>query len=138
MKIFSYIVLFILLSSCTKNPESFIEHLNGYWEIEKVVLANGNTRSYTINETIDYIETTDSLTGIRKKLKPNFNGSYKTSNDEEHFTLAIENDSLHIYYKTPFTNWKETILFANESQLKVINQNKAVFLYKRFTPLNLE
>jgi len=138
MKALSYIVIFILLSSCTKNPESFIEHLNGYWEIEKVVLPNGNTRSYTINETIDYIETTDRLTGFRKKLKPNFNGSYITSNNEEHFTLTIKKDSLHIYYKTPFANWKETILFANESQLKVINQNKAVFLYKRFTPLNLE
>jgi len=138
MRALLFIVVFFLLNSCSNNPESFIKHLNGYWEIENVTLPDGNKRSYSFNETIDYIKITDSLTGFRKKLKPNFNGSFETSNNAEHFSFTKVNDSLHIYYETPFAKWKETILFVNESQLKVINQNKAVFLYKRFTPFNLE
>lgn len=138
MRIVLSIIICILLSGCAKNPESFIEHLNGYWEIENVVLANGDKRNYTFNETIDFFSIKENVTGYRKKLKPNYIGSFESSNNAEKFVLKIENDSLHIYYETPFATWRETILFANQTQLKVINQNKVVFLYKRFIPLNLE
>jgi PBP1b-binding outer membrane lipoprotein LpoB len=131
------ILSLLLLNSCSKNPETYIEHLEGYWEIEEVVLPDGTKKSYTYNDTIDYIKVSDSLTGFRIKLKPRIDGTYETSKDSEQFTIKIENDSLNLYYKTSFDSWKETILLANEEQLKVINKNKAVFLYKKFIPINL-
>ena len=133
----NFLWLFILMS-CSNNPESYIEYFDGYWEIEKVVLANGTEKEYTFNETIDYISISDSLYGFRKKLKPNFNGKYSTSKNSETFKLVIENDSLNVYYKTPFDHWKETVLFASEEKLKVINSNKNVYLYKRFIPIKIE
>ncbi|MCX7547163.1 hypothetical protein OS188_04260 [Xanthomarina sp. F1114] len=135
-----YLFLFLsllILNSCSKNPETYIEHLEGYWEIEEVQLADGTKKKYTYNDTVDYIKVSDSLTGFRLKLKPGFDGTYETSNDTEQFTIKIENDSLNLYYKTPFDTWKETVLSANKEQLKVINKNKAVFLYKRFTAIDV-
>ena len=68
-----YLLLFTsLLLSCSKNPETLIPHLSGYWEIDEVTLADGTKRDFNYNETIDYISVTDSLTGFRKKLKPSF------------------------------------------------------------------
>ncbi|PWK17677.1 lipocalin family protein [Xanthomarina spongicola] len=131
-------IISFCLISCSKNPETFVEHLEGYWEIEEVILVDGSKKSYTFNDTVDYIEVSDSLAGFRIKLKPHFDGTFKTSKDSEQFTIKIENDSLNLYYKTPFDTWKETILLATEEQLKVINKNKAVFLYKKFTPINLD
>jgi hypothetical protein len=127
----------LLLNSCSKNPETFIEHLEGYWEIEEVALPDGTKKNYTYNDTVDYFEVSDSLTGFRIKLKPQINGSYETSKDSEQFIIKIENDSLNLYYKTPFDTWKETVLLATENQLKVINKNKAVFLYKKFVPIDI-
>lgn len=138
MKRLIFILLVVLTISCSKNPESYVEHINGYWEIESVILPNGTEKNYTYNETIDFFNITDSLTGFRKKLKPNFDGKFVTSKDIETLKLVIENDSLNAYYKTPFSNWKETILFADDEKLKVINQNKNVYLYKRYIPLNLK
>ncbi len=137
MKRLLVILLVVLTISCSKNPESYIVHVNGYWEIESVVLADGTKKSYTYNETIDFINLTDSLTGFRKKLKPNFDGKFITTKDLETLKLVVENDSLNAYYSTPFDSWKETILFADDEILKVINQNKNVYLYKRYIPLNL-
>ena len=131
------VVLVIILFSCSAPPESFVEHLNGYWEIDEVQLPNGTKRDYKFNDTIDYLFITDSLTGFRKKVKPNFSGSFVTSKDSESLRLIIENDSLHVYYTTPYSQWKETILFASKDQLKVINENKNVYLYKRYQPLDL-
>ncbi|WP_452222426.1 lipocalin family protein [Lacinutrix salivirga] len=129
--------IIIVTTSCSKNPKPFIEHINGYWEIEAVKLANGEKREYTINQNIDFFEINDSLTGFRKKLSPTFNGTFEASNDLEALTLKIENDSLNIYYKTPYNTWKETVLRANKDHLELINENNNVYYYKRYIPINL-
>ena len=127
----------LMLIGCNKNRESEIINLSGYWEIEKVIFPNGETKIYKYNDAIDYISINDSLKGFRKKLKPNFDGSFSKSNDEEGITLKIENDSLNLYYKTPYTNWKETVLEVSATDLKILNSNEIVYLYKRYEPLDL-
>lgn len=138
MKRLFILLLLFLTISCSKNPETYVEYINGYWEIESVMLPDGTEKNYTYNETIDFFNINDSLKGFRKKLKPNLEGKFITSKDVETIKLVLENDSLNAYYSTPFANWKETILFADSTKLKVINQNKNVYLYKRYIPLNLE
>jgi hypothetical protein len=130
-------ILMLLLLNCSKQPEVYIPFLEGYWEIHEVTLPDGSKKIYDYNDTIDYIALSDSLTGFRKKLKPNLTGGYQTSKDVETFQLKIENDSLNVYYSTPFAHWKETIVSASENELLIINNAKVRYLYKRFQPLNL-
>lgn len=135
------ILLFVsvlITFSCTKSPESYIEHINGYWEIQEVTLANGTKKEYKFNETIDYISVNDSLKGFRKKLKPGINDTYYSSDDAEAIELKVENNQLNIYYSTPYSQWKETVLNANSEQLEIINENENVYLYKRYTPIKLD
>lgn len=133
------LVLFcvILFCSCSRNPEANLEHLEGYWEIEEASLANGTKKQYKFNETIDYIKFNDSLIGFRKKLKPGINDTYFTSDDAEALVIKIENNKLNIYYSTPYANWKETVLEATSDRLKVSNANQDIYIYKRYTPINL-
>lgn len=138
MKRFFLIIIFSIVASCSPNPESYLQHINGYWEIEEVIFTNGDVKDYKFNESIDYISINDSLKGFRKKLKPGFNSKYITSKDAEGITVKIENDSLNLYYKTPYANWKETILMANENQLKVMNDRETIYLYKRYKPIELD
>ena len=134
-----YLLLFTsLLLSCSKNPETLIPHLSGYWEIDEVTLADGTKRDFNYNETIDYISVTDSLTGFRKKLKPSFDGSYTTSEDAENLKIVVENDSLFIHYKTPYAEWREAVLNANDKQLLILNNQNVLYLCKRYEPLKLE
>lgn len=131
-------LLLLLLLACDKNPESYIEHLNGYWEIDEVTLPDGSKRDYTYNDTVDYLNITDSLTGFRKKLKPGFDGKYTTSDDAEALELKIENNHLYVYYTTPYATWKETVLNATDTQLLIVNDQNIKYLYKRFVPINIE
>lgn len=137
MKRLVLISLITFTISCSKNPETYIKYIDGYWEIEKVILSSGEKHDYTYNEYIDYFNISDSLTGFRKKLKPLLDGTFKTSKDSEQFVIKLENDSLNIYYHTNFSNWKETILSASETQLKIINKDKNIYIYKPFKPINL-
>ena len=138
MKRFFVLFLIFVLASCSQNPEQYLEHINGYWEIEEVQFTNGDVKPYKYNESIDYISINDSLIGFRKKLKPGFNSKYITSKDAEGITAKIENDSLNLYYKTPYASWKETILKADENSLKVINDRETIYLYKRYKPIELD
>ncbi len=138
MKRFFVLILVFVITSCSQNPEEYLEHINGYWEIEEVQFTNGDVKPYKYNESIDYISINDRLIGFRKKLKPGFNSKYITSKDAEGITAKIENNSLNLYYKTPYTNWKETVLKADKNSLKVINDRETIYLYKRYEPIELD
>lgn len=137
MKRIIILILLIINISCKKDNENYIKHLNGYWEIEKVILHSGEKHLYNYNELIDYFQINDSLKGFRKKLKPTLDGIFEVSDDVEQFVLKIEHDSLNIYYHTDFSNWKETILLANDKELKIINADKNIYIYKSYKPINL-
>lgn len=124
--------------ACGKNPKEFISHLDGYWEIDEVTLPDGSKRDYTYNDTVDYLSITDSMTGFRKKMKPHFDGTYTTSEDAENLELKLENDSLNVYYSTPYDHWKETVLNATEDELLIVNERNVKYLYKRYEPINVE
>ncbi len=138
LKFTSLLFVLLIISGCSKKPSESLNHLEGYWEIEKVTLKDGSVKEYNYNDTIDFISLNDSLQGIRKKMKPNFMGTFETSNDEETFTIKIENDSVNVYYETLFDAWKETILSITKNQLQVVNKNDAIFLYKRYEPINID
>lgn len=138
MKRFIILILTLILMGCSNDPHSFVEHLTGYWEIDEVTMADGSKRDYVYNDMVDYLSVNDSLTGFRKKMKPSFDGTYATSEDAERLKLKFENDSLHIYYSTPFATWKETVLNATEDELLIINEQNVRYLYKRFEPIAVD
>ncbi|NJY62322.1 hypothetical protein HC174_06075 [Salinimicrobium sp. CDJ15-81-2] len=129
------ILLFLsLLLSCSNSDHNEqIENLQGYWEIEQADLPEGISKEFRFSEWVDYIEV-DSTTGFRKKVKPQIDGSFITTNDAEKFEVKVENDSINLYYSTPYANWKETVLSSEEDELVVLNRDGIIYTYKRFTP----
>lgn len=131
-----YILLLILVSCSTSNSEKNISFLNGYWEIEKVVLADGSEKQYNFNQTIDFFEVKDS-TGLRKKLQPQLDGTFVSTNDSETFRLKFVNDSLQMHYRTLLSNWKETIISLKEDKMVIKNEAQNLYFYKRYKKLDL-
>lgn len=138
---YKYILLLLLscfLVGCNLNNKVDLNHLDGYWEIKSVTFKDGKKKEYTFSDTIDFLSFTDSLTGIRKKMKPNFSGYFETSKDSERFEIKHENDSVNVYYETAFDSWKETILELTENELVVSNQKGATYSYIRYQPITVE
>ena len=71
-------------------------------------------------------------------MKPNFSGYFESSKDSERFEIKRENDSVNIYYQTPFDSWKETILELSENKLVVSNQKGAIYSYVRYESITIE
>lgn len=130
-----FVLLFI---SCkNQNPEEMLPYLNGYWEIEKVEMTNGEVKEFGFSNWIDFIEIEENK-GIRKKVAPRLDGTFSVTEDEEQIEAKIENDSLHLYYTTPFDQWKETVLQADKTRLVILNKGGKKYSYKRFEKINLD
>ncbi len=132
-----YIIILLSFVSCSNpNPETYKPYINGYWEIERVVLSDGTTKEYNFNKSVDFFEIKDTI-GIRKKVQPRLNGSFIITKDSEVFTLRIENDSLRMYYKTPLSTWKETVISAKENQIIIKNETGNMYFYKPYEKISL-
>ena len=128
----AFLIVILSIASCEKpDPEAQKQNLSGYWEIKTVKMPDGEKKEYTINTVVDYIEIKGD-SGTRTKVSPRFDGTFRTNGISENFTLKIEDDSLRMYYKTPFDAWKETVIKAEDSTLAVINSDNKIYTYSKF------
>lgn len=137
-QLFYSFLFFGLLTSCQEkvSPDS-ISKINGYWEIQKVQLPDGQEKEYNINETVDYIEWNDK-TGFRKKVKPQFDGKFLINDELESLQIKDSFGVFQIHYKTNFAQWSEEILVLTDSILVLRNKQNLEYHYKRFKPITLQ
>ncbi len=130
------VIIILVICSCAKqDPNEQIKHLQGYWNIEKAVLEDGSEKDFRMSTTIDFMEV-NGTTGIRKKVQPKLDGSFITSDNAETFSIKIEDDSLRLYYNTPYDSWKETVIKAKDNSLVVLNRDGKTYFYKKFVTFN--
>lgn len=136
--LFSLFIGLVLISCQDKKQEDFdINLLNGYWEIERVTMANGSEKEYKINETIDFFEVKmDS--GFRKKVIPQLNGSYLVNDTYEKLTIQKTKNGIFIYYATDYAKWKEQIKVLTKDKLILTNDQNIEYQYKHPTPFTVK
>lgn len=129
-----FILLLLILGCNNQDPEEQVPYLGGYWEIKRVEFSKDSIREYKFNEVVEFIEITNGQ-GFRKKVRPQLDGSYQVTQDEEKVETRIEDGQLYLYYSTLYDTWKEKVVHAGEEQLKMENENGVIYHYERFTPL---
>ena len=123
------------MACSNSDPKEQLNKLNGYWQIEKVEIERDSVIEYGLSPYIDYIEVKDSV-GFRRKLKPKIDGGFvKAPNEPEKISAKIEDNKLMLYYSTPFDEWKEEVLEANEDELVILNRDDKKYYYQRYKPL---
>lgn len=128
------LLLCILFMSCDfSSPEEKIANLNGYWEIQNAEMPDGSSKEFRFSEMVDYI-VVENNEGFRKKVRPQLGGTFIASDDKELLQVKVENDSINLYYTTPYNSWKETLLSSDEEEIVVKNQHGIIYTYKKFTP----
>ncbi len=132
------IITTLFFHSCKNKPIINYTDINGYWEISSVKKENKTIKHYNINPVIDYFELVDATTGFRKKVKPQFNNTFLTTNHKINFTINSTNNTTRINYTDSTFNYQETIIDLNKTELIIKNpKTKLTYTYKPFKPLNL-
>jgi hypothetical protein len=129
-KILFLFVLSALFSCKQEITDADISNLNGYWEIEKVELPDGDKKEYKVNETIDFFKV-EANKGFRKKVMPQLDGTYLTNDIEESVVILVKDGDATIQYKTEYASWDEEIIELTKDKLVVKNQQEIEYYYKR-------
>ena len=129
-KIILFLVFGLFLSCKQSISESDLQNLNGYWEIEKVELPDGDKKEYKVNETIDFFKIADKK-GFRRKVMPQIDGTYLTNDLKEDVVVVLKDGDATIQYKTNYANWNEEIIELSKDKLVVKNQQDLEYHYKR-------
>ena len=126
------IIVCSVLYSCGESiKEEDLNFLSGYWEIEKVEFPDGNSKTYSINTTIDYFEYGNKK-GFRKKVQPRLDGTFRTSDDAESFNIVAKNNKFTVVYQNDLSQWEEDILTLTDKSLVLASQEGVVYHYKKF------
>ena len=133
------ILLFsFLIFGCREQIKpSDITKINGYWEIEYVLLSDGTKKDYSFNDTFDYFEIKDNQ-GIRKKVMPQLDGTFLTNDAKEAVKVVFANDKTYLEYQTDYAKWKEELLSLSATEMVLLNTDKKEFHYKKSGPINLD
>ena len=129
MKNLFVLILFVLLSSCTNHKIVKIEALEGYWEV-KYITEKGE--QFTPKKTAllyDYYQM-NYPKGLLKKVAPNPDGTFSTSEDATLFELEKVEKNYFIHFKSRWDEWSRKILYLDQEQLVLENDNRE-FYYKR-------
>ena len=135
--VFKMILLSFLFIGCKQKitPQD-VAKINGYWEIEKVDLADGEDKNYKINEHFDYFEIKDNQ-GFRKKVQPQLNGTFIVNDMQEDVKIRFDKEQVFIDYSTDFAKWTEELIAITETELVVKNAENKEYHYKKSGPINL-
>ena len=131
------LIIVLLAMGCKSKPEKQIEFIEGYWEIESVYMENQMLKTFKINSGIDYFKINADLKGFRKKLKPNFSGTFQTSKDVLNFKIEIQNNDLFLNYIDNATSFREEVLEVNIEKLVIKSNSGLVYNYKPYEALDL-
>lgn len=130
-KLFVLFFLGTIVVSCKQTiTETDLQYLNGYWEIEKVTLPDGDTKEYKVNETIDYFQIAQKK-GFRSKVMPQVDGSYLTNDIKESVQVRLKDGSATLHYKTTYAKWNEEIITLSKDHFVVKNAQDLEYHYKR-------
>lgn len=128
----------VFVSCQEKRAEPFdLNLLNGYWEIEYVIVSDGSKKEYKINENVDYFEIKNDV-GFRKKVTPQFDGTYLVNNTDEKITIEKSAEGTYISYKTAYATWKEQITVLTPGQLILKNKQNIQYQYKKPVPFTIK
>ena len=130
-------ISFLFVSCQQKIKTEDIAKINGYWEIEKVVFEDGNSKDYTINESYDYFEIGKNNSGFRKKVIPQLDGTFLVNETQESLKIRLEKDKVYLDYNTSYAKWSEELIAISDEKMVFMNSEKKQYHYKKATPINI-
>lgn len=138
--IFIFIITASLTISCNKKTaKQNLTFVNGYWEISKVQIKEGNDKEYNFNQSIDFFEIKGDSIGFRKKLYPQYNGRFTSQGSKTGipFTILENNNNVNFNYKNGTKKWTEALISVKENEMITKNENGNTYFYKRYEKIKL-
>lgn len=144
MRFISFLFLISVFTNCSQKPVINLNNLNGYWEIDRVVISNesqklgqDSEKNYNFNRSVEYFVTKDSL-GFRTKVTPGINSKFKTNGQKLKYKISYKEGKYIVTYHTPTSKWSDELIEASAKQICFANQRGDRYYYRKYTPITID
>ena len=107
--------------------------MNGYWEINSVMIKGKEIKNYPFSGTIDYFILDEKNKGFRKKVNPNLDGSFNITMHEIEFKVEKKKNDIYLVYGKG-KNFVESLVKLDSTKMILKNVDGFLYEYKRFVP----
>ncbi|AEW86298.1 hypothetical protein B0A78_08335 [Flavobacterium columnare NBRC 100251 = ATCC 23463] len=123
MRLACNILFVFLVISCTKKIElKELNKLNGYWQIEKVEVVEGEDKKYVINENYDYFEFTEKQ-GFHKKVRWQPTGKFLINDLQETIKGIEKEGEIYLEFSSKFGKHKDKLLKITDQEMILEAEN---------------
>jgi len=122
---------FVVLSACQNSSKPDLNQLNGYWEIDFVQQENETFQNKQSNSLYDFYSMKDGK-GIYKKVSPQLDGSFLTTESNIPFEIKEDNGTFKIKFNSPWNMWQKNNQTIGFSEACSISSRPKFSLQKTF------
>lgn len=137
MKKIYFLTLLLVITGCTTVEKEDLQHLNGYWEIHKVIQPDGSEVDFGMNTIYDFYEIDTDFKGIYKKASPQLDGTFIIDDYQEEIEIIEDKDEFKIRFYSEFNDREIMIIELLSNKLILKNPDNKTYYYKRAEPINL-
>lgn len=129
LKIYCTLVVYLMLIGCRAEPTIELDQIDGYWQIEFVQQENETFESKQTSPLYDFYST-EKNKGVYKKVAPQIDGSFQTSESAVSFEIIKDNGNVILQFTSPWNAWIKTIKHLDAETLVLYHEERS-FHYKR-------
>lgn len=135
MKVTRYVLLIVtlILYSCGNSTTDQIKQLEGYWNIEKVILPDGSEKDFPFSNHMDYF-VIEGGSGVKNRVSPKYDGSMVEYGSPVAFKWEENDGVLILQFKEGDQSYKQTVSKCTTDQLVLLHENGTEYYYEAYTP----
>lgn len=132
MKKYIVLILAITLTACSSNEEK-IKAIEGYWNIDEVILPNGSEREFPFSNHMDHFEI-NGFKGVKNRVSPTYDGGFISYGNPIYFKWEEKDGDLLLTFQEGEASYIQTVETATKETLVLLHENGTRYTYKAFTP----
>ena len=132
MKKIIYLILVSVVISCTSNEDK-IKAVEGYWNIEQVLMPDGNEREFPFSNHMDHFEI-DGYKGVNNRVSPTYDGGFISYGNPIYFEWEEKDGDIWLTFQEGEASYKQTVKKATKETLVLLHENGTRYTYKSYTP----
>lgn len=131
MKMTRFVLLFLILgiSSCHNSVENQVAKLEGYWNIDKVVLADGSEKEFPFSNHMDFFVIEGSK-GMKHRVSPKYDGTMINYGSPIPFKWENDEGLLVLTFNEGDRSYRQAVVTATSKELVLLHDNGTKYYYQ--------
>jgi hypothetical protein len=126
-----FILLFLILgiSACSNSVEDQVAQLEGYWNIEKVVLSDGSEKEFPFSNHMDFF-VIEGSNGMKHRVSPKYDGTMVDYGSPVPFKWDDQDGELVLTFNEGDESYQQTVVTSTSKELVLLHENGTKYYYQ--------